>query len=615
LQPDADAQARAGEPEPAYTVLEEEVLRLQRELKGSIGESASSTEALRASNEELQSMNEELRSATEELETSKEELQSVNEELTTVNFELKNKVEETARINDDLSNLITSMNIATVFVDRQMHINGFTPLSALIFNILPTDKGRSLGDITHRLDRGGNFTEDLLHVLATLQPLEREVASVDGRWYLMRVSAYRTKEDRIDGAVLNFIDVTERRAAQEQVRARDERLRLVAESTRDFAVITLDEAGCVTGWNKGAELMFGYTIDEILGEHFRRLFVPEDRAAGMPEQELQGAREHGRALDERWHLRKDGSRFYCSGITTTLVEGNAQGFAKIARDLTERRLLERQREELLEAEKQVRVQLEAANALRNEFLAVMSHELKNPLNLILVSAELIGRSPEVQDSPRLSRAADAIRRTVHAQAQIIDDLLDLSRLQTGKLALNRSPVRWRPIIERITDALRKDAEAKQLSLSVQAEDLVLFADVVRVEQIFWNLASNALKFTPPGGTIEVRLARDGPWALLEVRDTGRGIAPGFLGQVFGMFQQGDHPPTTRSERGLGIGLALVKSLAELHGGSVEADSAGPGKGAVFRVRLPLLEGTLDSNVPGFQLIAHGACRSTHPARG
>jgi two-component system CheB/CheR fusion protein len=326
----------------------------------------------------------------------------------------------------------------------------------------------------------------------------------------------------------------------------------------------------------------------------------------MPEQELHHARENGRALDERWHLRKDGSRFYCSGITTTLVEGDAHGFAKIARDLTERRLLERQREDLLEAEKQVRIQLEAAHALRNEFLAVMSHELKNPLNLIMVSAELIGRSPEVQVSPRLSRAADTIRRTVHAQSQIIDDLLDLSRLQTGKLTLSRSPVKWGAIIERITDALRKDAEAKQLSLSVEAEDLAVFADVVRVEQIFWNLASNALKFTPPGGAIHVRLTRDGPWALLEVRDTGRGIEAKFLAQVFDMFQQGDHKPTTRREGGMGIGLALVKSLAELHGGSVEADSKGPGKGAVFRVRLPLLEGSFSSSTPDLQRVSRQA---------
>ena len=256
--------------------------------------------------------------------------------------------------------------------DRRMHIKGFTPLSAKVFNILSSDIGRPLSDITHRLHYDRSFAQDVTHVLETLQPVEHELASVDDRWYLMRVSAYRTNEDRIDGAVLNFIDLTERRAAQEQVRARDERLRLVAESTKDFAVITLDAAGCVTGWNKGAELMFGYTLEEIVGEHFRRLFVPEDRAGGMPEQQLQAAREHGRALDERWHLRKDGSRFYCSGITTPLIEGNDRGFAKIARDLTERRLLERQREELLEAEKQVRVQLEAAHALRNEFLAVMS---------------------------------------------------------------------------------------------------------------------------------------------------------------------------------------------------------------------------------------------------
>jgi len=612
LQPEADAEAGHADAtdcagaDPAYAVLEQEVMRLQRELTGKVGESASSSEALRASNEELQSMNEELRSATEELETSKEELQSVNEELTTVNFELKHKVEETAKINDDLNNLITSMNIATVFVDRRMRIKGFTPLSAMVFNILGGDIGRPMTDLTHRLDYGGSFAEDIMHVLATLQPVERELASVDGRWYLMRISAYRTAEDRIDGAVLNFIDVTERRAAQEQLRARDERLRLVAESTKDFAVITLDADACVTGWNKGAEFMFGYTGEEIQGEHFSRLFVPEDRAAGVPEQELQSAREHGRALDERWHLRKDGSRFYCSGITTPLVEGDVQGYAKIARDLTERRLLERQREELLEAEKHVRVQLEAAHALRNEFLAVMSHELKNPLNLIMVSTELIGRSPEVKGAPRLSRAVDTIRRTVHAQAQIIDDLLDLSRLQTGKLTLSRSPVKWRPIVERITEALRKEAQAKQLSLLMEAEDLTIFADVVRVEQIFWNLVSNALKFTPPGGEIHVRLKSDGPWALLEVQDTGRGIEADLLGRVFEMFQQGDHKPSTRREGGLGIGLALVKNLAELHGGSVEADSGGLGKGSVFRVRLPLLDDVLDSHAPGFQLVSNQA---------
>ncbi len=567
-----------GEQDPAYKVLEQEVLRLQQQLQGQIGDTAASGEALRASNEELQSINEELRSATEELETSKEELQSVNEELTTVNFELKHKVEETAKANDDLSNLITSMDIATVFVDRDLHIKGFTPLASRVFNLMASDVGRSLGDLTHRL-KYDRVAEDVAKVLATLQPVEHEIAASDGVWYLMRVSAYRTSEDRIDGVVLNFIDVTERRRAQEQLRARDERLRLVADSTKDYAVITLDPQGRITGWNKGAELMFGYTEAEMMGDHFRRLFVPEDRAAGIPEAELRKARESGRALDERWHLRKDGSRFYGSGITTPLLEGGEEGFAKIARDLTERQLLERQREELLKAEKRVREQLEAAHAMRGEFLAVMSHELKNPLNLVLLNAELIGRSPQALSEPRLMRAVDTIRRSVQGQAQIIDDLLDLSRINTGKLALSRTAVQWRPIIERITDALRAEALAKPLNLEVDAEDLTVYADVVRVEQIAWNLVSNAFKFTPPGGTVSVRLRRDGSFALLEVADTGRGIAPAFLPSVFEMFEQGDGKPSTRREGGLGIGLALVKSLAEMHGGSVTAHSEGPGKGA------------------------------------
>ncbi|AKJ27162.1 two-component system, chemotaxis family, CheB/CheR fusion protein [Caldimonas brevitalea] len=575
--------------DPAVAVLEREVRRLQEQLDGSRDDSTASGEALRASNEELQSINEELRSATEELETSKEELQSVNEELTTVNFELKSKIEETAKVNDDLSNLITSMNIATVFVDRMMRIRGFTPLATSVFNIRTADVGRSLQDLTHRLSHD-TLADDVQRMLTTLQPVERELAATDGRWYMMRISPYRTEDDRIDGAVLNFIDVTVRRMAQEQLRARDERLRLVAESTRDYAVVTLDASGHITGWNKGAELMFGYQTNEVLGVYFGLLFVPEDRAAGQPERELREAKQSGRAADERWHLRKDGSRFYCSGITTPLLEGEVEGFAKIARDLTERQLLEKQREELLQAEKQIRRQLEAASAARSEFLAVMSHELKNPLNLILMSSELLGRAPTVRSDPRLARSVDTIRRTVQGQSQIIDDLLDLSRLHTGKMALNRTAVQWRPIIERIVDALRGEADLKRITLTVNAEDLTVYADVVRVEQIVWNLMSNAMKFTPDGGAVMVGLTRESGMAVLEVQDTGRGIEPQHLGIVFDMFEQCVARASTRSDGGLGIGLALVKSLTELQGGSVEARSKGKNQGATFTVTLPLFEG-------------------------
>ena len=404
-------------PDPTEAILEGEIRRLHEQLNGILGDSANSSEALRASYEELQSINEELRSATEELETSKEELQSVNEELTTVNLELKNKVDETAKANDDLTNLIVSMNIATVFVDRGMRIKRFTPRAADVFNVRAADVGRPLLELTHRLQYA-DIGADVTQALTELKSLEREVSGQGNRWYLARISPYRTGEDRIDGAVLNFIDVTERRKVQEQLRVRDERLRAVAGSTRDYAIITMDGQGRVTSWNKGAELMFGYSEAEILGEPFGRLFVPEDQATGQPEKELRQARENGRALDERWHMRKDGSRFFCSGTTTPIPDVAEEGYAKIARDLTERQLLEKQRDELLQAEKQVRRQLEAAHAMRSEFLAIMSHELKNPLNLILMNAELIARMREAGASPRLLRAVDIIRRTVHSLSLI-----------------------------------------------------------------------------------------------------------------------------------------------------------------------------------------------------
>ncbi len=579
----------AGEADPTVAVMEEENRRLREKLGGALGDSASSNEALRSSNEELQSMNEEFRSASEELETGKEELQSVNEELTTVNFELKSKVDETAKTNDDLTNLIASMDIATVFVDRNLCIKRFTPRAVKIFSILATDVGRPLLDLSHRLvyrDVGSDVT----HVIESLSVLEREVQGQAGNWYMVRISPYRTDQDRIDGAVLNFIDVSELHRVQDQLRANDERLRVVVSSAKDYAIMTLDSNGNFTSWNKGAELMFGYTEAEILGEHFGRLFTPEDKAAGAPERELREARENGRALDERWHMRKDGSRFYCSGTTTPIVEGAADGYAKIARDLTERQLLDKQRDELLQAEKRLRSQLEAAHAMRTQFLAVLSHELKNPLNLILMNAELIARAPEGLGSMRLARSVDVIRRTVQTQSQIIDDLLDLSRLHTGKLALSCTALPAGPVIERLLDGLRPDALSKQIDLSSEIEDLVVYADAVRLEQIVWNLVSNAVKFTPGSGRVCVRLARDGAFARLEVSDTGMGVERDAIDSVFEMFAQGGEDVTTRQEGGLGIGLALVRQLAELHGGRAEARSEGRGKGATFVVWLPLFDG-------------------------
>lgn len=567
--------------------LEEELHRVKAQLQDTIEHSETSNEELKASNEELQASNEELRSATEELETSKEELQSVNEELVTVNYELKNKVEEAGKVNDDLQNLITSTDIATIFVDRGRRIKRYTPHAAALFNLIPGDVGRPLHDITHRLDYP-ELAADATVSFETLRSAEREVHSDDGRWFIARILPYRTGQDRIDGAVLTFIDITGRRKAEEQMRRNEERLRLVAASTKDYAILTMDLDGKITSFNSGAERMFGYTEEEIIGQPDSIIFTPEDRAAGVPAWEKRRAREEGRAEDERWHLRKDGSRFFCSGVTTPLTDGELLGYAKIGRDLTGRVEHDKQRTEQLAIERSRRAEAQSASALKDEFLAIMSHELKHPLNLIHLNADLICRLTDAVDSPVLSKAAEAIRASTVSQAKIINDLLDLSRLKTGKMAVNRRRIDLNVMTRNIVEVVRADPAAASLHIAHREADqpLWLDADQTRIEQVIWNLLNNAIKFTPAGGTIDIVLTMEDGQARMAVRDNGQGIAAEFLPTIFDMFGQGT-PSIVRGTKGLGIGLAMVQQIVELHDGSIQAESAGNGQGACFTVWLPL----------------------------
>ncbi len=587
------------EQNPAMQHLEQELQYTKQQLQDTIEQAETSTQELKASNEELQAINEELRSITEELETSKEEFESINEELITVNHELKARVEETGKVNEDLQNLITATDIATVFVDRTLRIKWFTPRAAEIFNIRPTDAGRSLLDITHRL-LYDDLATDVRRTLELLCTVEHEVQSRDGRWYIARLVPYRTTDESVEGAGLTFIDISRRREAEIRLRASQELMRLVAQSTEDFAILTLNPEGLITSWNRGAERMFGYSEAEALGQSSALIFVPEDRENGAPQAELRRAQEEGRAEDERWHQRKDGSRFYCSGVVTPLrnavPEGSAagasdastQGFAKIARDLTQRKHLEVAQENRLE-------QTQAANQLKDEFFAVMSHELKHPLNLIQLNAELLARLPVVVGAPVANRATRSIVASVRSQARVIDDLLDLSRLRTGKLKLNRAPIDLKKVLAAFVGVLQAEAEASQLTVHLRVpegdEPLVVDADAIRIEQIIWNLLSNAIKFTEAGGEVSMTLSHEAEhgMARLDMADTGQGIDPAALPIVFDMFGQAGTQHSPRHKSGLGIGLALVRQLAEAHDGRVQAQSPGLGQGSIFSVWLPLYE--------------------------
>ncbi|SPA22618.1 Putative chemotaxis methyltransferase protein; contains Methylesterase domain (CheB), Methylase of chemotaxis methyl-accepting proteins domain (CheR), signal transduction histidine domain (NitrB), signal receiver (Rec) domain [Cupriavidus taiwanensis] len=583
------------ERDPMIAQLERELQRTKEQLQATIEQSETSTEELKASNEELQAINEELRSATEELETSKEELQSINEELTTVNAELKSKVEETGKINDDLQNLITANDIGTVFVDRSMCIKRYTPRAIDVFSIIPSDIGRSLLDITHRLEYD-KLADDAAEAFDSLRLIEREVRSNDGRWYLARFLPYRTTEDRIDGAVLSFIDITSRRAAEERLREGEKRMNIVAESTRDYAIITFDDKGRVNSWNTGAERIFGVGEADMLGLPADVLYTPEDRAAGVPQEEMAQARMYGRVEEDRWHVRKDGSRFRTTGVLSRLDKGGVSGFAKIMRDLDELALTRIATRTVRPGDAAGVPGTESmdgrAERLRDEFLAVVSHELKHPLNLISASAELISRSPDARGSDVIQRAAATIRRTVMSQAHIIDDLLDMSRLRTGKLSVAHAPLDWNEVVARVCSAIEEEVARKQIALerSLPPQPVMIDADLTRIEQIVWNVVSNAIKYTSAGGTIQVSLMKANGKGVLEVRDTGVGIDAQSLPHIFDMFRQGAAP--TARKGGLGIGLSLVRELVNVQGGTVRAESEGQGKGALFTVSFPIC-----TNVP------------------
>ena len=583
--PDA-VEAAAGAPSETG-MLEERVREMESQLRAAIEQYEVQNEELKASNEELQATNEELRATTEELETGKEELQSINEELTTVNQELKNKVDETTRVSDDLQNFVTATEIASIFVDRDYRLMRYTPFAREVFNVIPTDVGRPLSDITHRLERI-DFEGALNRVFELLQVVEYEARSVDGRWYIIRFLPYRTTDERIRGAVVTFIDITQRKEAEASGRRTETWSKLVVENVRDYAIVRIDSGGVIEAWNPGAEAIFGYAEDEAIGRNVAILFTPEDRTAGVPEKEMEQARTDGRADDERWHMRRDGSRFHASGVMARLDERGESGYVKVLRDLTERKRSEAQQDQLLATERLNRTGAEQASRLKDEFLAMLSHELRNPLALMLMQAEILLRAPEAKQSERVRQSAKIIHEMVRAQAQLVEDMLDVSRAKTGKLSIDRQLLPLTFLLADSIGALRRDAEQKNVALDVQIGDeaLIVVADPIRVRQIAWNLLTNALKFTPAGGSIRVRLAREGDYARLDVEDTGQGIAPDQLPHIFEWFRRVESG-TAPHIGGMGIGLALVRQLVDLHDGRLDVHSAGAGKGACFTVWLPL----------------------------
>ncbi len=365
----------------------------------------------------------------------------------------------------------------------------------------------------------------------------------------------------------------------EPLRKSEEMFRLLVEGVRDYAIFMLDPDGVIVSWNRGAEVIKGYSAGEIIGQHFSRFYPPEALARNWPQRELQIARKEGRFEEEGWRLRKDGTLFWANVVITSLydAEGELRGFAKVTRDLTDRKRIEA---------------LESAERQIKEFLAMLGHELRNPLAPIR-NAVAILRAGELNES--LSWARDVIDRQTTHMARLVDDLLDVSRITSGKISIRKEPVGLTPIVLGTLEASRPLLEARKLTLETVFPDdpPQIAGDSVRISQIVLNLLNNAAKYTPEEGHIWLLIEQEQGQAVIRVRDTGIGIPKTLLPKVFDLFIQGDRS-LDRSEGGLGIGLTLVRQLVHMHGGSVEAHSEGPGEGAEFVVRLPLLAAAADS---------------------
>jgi PAS domain S-box-containing protein len=461
--------------------------------------------------------------------------------------------------------------------------------------ILLRDAQKVRAFIAQQLKRSEDYLARTSEIEASATESADLLELTDGR-QIERYSEPISIEGVRAGRVWSFRDVTARNEADLVSR----RLAAIVDNSND-AIIGKDLNSIITSWNLGAQRIFGYSAEEMIGTSIKRL-IPEDRQ--QEEDEILARLRRGQRFDhfETIRVTKDGRQLHVSLTISPIKDasGKIVGASKIARDITERKLAEAalgearktadaanaEKARLLDSERLARAEAERASRMKDEFLATLSHELRTPLNAVLGWSTILRGAQ--QSDQQMTQGLDAIDRNARIQAQIIDDLLDMSRIISGKVRLDVQPLDLPSIVLQAVDTIRAGASAKNVRLQTVIDPLnaTVLGDPNRLQQIFWNLLNNAIKFTPKGGRIQVLLQRINSHVDVSVIDSGEGIAPDFLPYIFNRFQQAD-PSTTRRHGGLGLGLSIVKSLVELHGGNVRAKSGGLGKGATFIVTLPL----------------------------
>ncbi len=589
---------------------EREIVRLRQELATANQERAATQEYLQAviqeqehinqdlkvANEEILSSNEELQSTNEELETAKEEIQATNEELNITNEELRSRNLELHQVNNDLTNLLASINIPILMLTNDLRIRRFTPMAQRLFNFIPADAGRPLSDI-----RANFHIPDLeliiLEVLDTLSIKELEVQTQGGHWYNLRIRPYRTTENQIDGVVLVLIDIDVlKRSAATLEQARNYAEGIV--ETVQVPLIVLDSDFRVNKANHSFYETFQVSPSETAQSLIFELGNGEWNLPGLRSllEDILVNDTSIQNLEVEHYFERIGQKTMLLNGWKIILEGDAQRILLAIEDITSRKQFELERSQLLAQEQSARQEAEIANQAKDEFLSNLSHELRNSLNTILGWAQL-GRSRDL-DRATVTHAWEVVEWSALAQAQLINDLLDVSRITSGKFHLNTRLIDLVSVVDAAIESIQLSAEAKSIQIISHLNSATVVGDAPRLQQVLWNLLSNAIKFTPSGGRMEITLEPVSTHAEIRVSDTGIGIRTDLLPHVFDRFRQGDSG-SSKASQGLGLGLSIVRQIVELHDGTVQAHSLGEGQGTTITVRLPLRSMPMEITPPSY----------------
>ena len=527
-------------------------------------------EELETSNEELQAANEELVASNEELQSTNEELHSVNEELYTVNSEYESKITELLQLTRDIDNLLKSTEIATIFLDKSLNIRKYTPTATTVFNVLPQDIGRPIQHISSNIVGDEELLSNARLVLGTGVPMQKEVCNNDGVWFLKRILPYRTEADAIDGVLVTFVDISRVKDVESALRQSEEKFRFIFEQA-GIGIVLLDAVGGLLDANLSLTTILGYSAEELAQRTFGALLHPDDAAAGSENfRKLVSGETAAFCMDARC-AKSDGvhiwARLTFTRITTATEQRPFVAIGMIA-DISERKRMEL---DILAAKEMA----EAASCAKSEFLANMSHEIRTPISGIMGISDLLLTAPV---SAEVRQYVEMIQTSAVSLLGIINDILDMSKIEARMLELSPADFALRHVLETAVNSFKVRAREKGLAVSLNcAADVPdnLCGDCHRLAQIVNNLLANALKFTERGGVhlavVRRGLSRDSVTLEFAVSDTGIGITEERRRRLFQYFSQGDSS-FSKKYGGTGLGLAISKKLAELLGGTIWFES-------------------------------------------